>query len=433
MRRTLLATGFGLFTLALALCAGLYLEHDAFVVQFKAEEPAADRLAPDAANARGRSGTSMVELFVEEGVPARIVASWGLRPDMQCDRERLRADLPLVPKTLDQLRVVWRAKSDGVERVVGRQRLAGAPADSPAGWARVLPPFVRGAGSEVVLGAAVEPEPGAGGIISGECWSFAVAGQQTLPLRTHDVAALALVPLAFVLLLLGMWRPPATQPGEGEAPPSWRWADALVPVGLFVAFQLFGVLVPWGASDMASRLLEQVPFTVALGLGAALVAARRRSRSPLAAVGGRPAGHPAWIAAGLGFGVLLALPAFRLTGALLPVDAAAAALWVPGSVLALAAAASAAALSEEVFWRGLLFEVTASRLGRWWAVAATAVPFTAVHWVSREQHPWALGAIAVLAAALGLLRARTGSLVPCVALHAGYNLALVLLGYLAAG
>ncbi|MBN1770765.1 MAG: CPBP family intramembrane metalloprotease, partial [Deltaproteobacteria bacterium] len=83
-------------------------------------------------------------------------------------------------------------------------------------------------------------------------------------------------------------------------------------------------------------------------------------------------------------------------------------------------------------WRGLVFEVAAARLGAWWAVVVTAVPFTAVHWFSREEHPWALGVVAVLAAALGLLRARTGSLVPGIALHASYNLALVTLGYLAA-
>lgn len=435
MRRTLLATGFVLFAAALALCAALYAEHRSAVVEFFADGPASERLARPVADgevAPGRPPAPLVELRVAAGETVRVAATWGLRPDLDCDRNRLRAEQRLVPGVLDGLRVVWRAESNGVRQVAVEQPLAGAPVDGPAGWSRVPEPFHWTAGPAATLGADLEAVAGARGLASPACWTVSVVGQRSMPLRGRDVAALLAVPAALALLLLGMWRRPATATAEVVPPPRWRWLDAALPVGLTAGFLVGGSFVPWWSADAGSRLLEQVPCSAALGLGVALAVARLRSRSPLASLGGRPAGRPNWIAAGLAAGVLLALPAAWLLGARLPTDPASAVLWVPGSVLAFAAAASAAALSEEVFWRGLVFEVVASRLGACWAVVATAVPFTAAHWVSREEHPWALGVVAVLAAALGLLRARTGSLVPGVALHAGYNLALVLLGYVAA-
>ncbi|MBN1770203.1 MAG: hypothetical protein JXB32_02985, partial [Deltaproteobacteria bacterium] len=360
MRRTLLITGFALFSAALALCAALYAEHHAAVTDFSAERPAAGRRdAPP----------PLLELPVEDGVAVRVAASWSLRPDLACDRERLRADLPHVPETLDGLRVVWRERSGGVDRVLGEQRMADAPADGPAGWSRAPAPFLRTAGPAATLRADLEADPDAVGLDRPECWSFGVAGRRTMALRGRDLAVLLAVPLALALLLAGMWRRSAAATEGAEAPPRWRWGDALVPVGLTVAFLALGSLVPWCSADVGWRLLQQAPFTAALGLGVALVAARRRSRSPLAALGGRPSGRPAWIAAGLGTGVLLALPAAWLVGTVFPSsDATTTVLWVPGSVLALAAASSAAALSEELLWRGLVFEVAAARLGAWWAV-----------------------------------------------------------------
>jgi membrane protease YdiL (CAAX protease family) len=433
MRRTLLGTGFALLAAAFACGFWLYAEHRSGVLIFEGREPAALRLArarpgSEGEEARHRLPVSMFELPSDAEARVRVAASWGLRPDLSCNRERLRAELALVPETLDGLQVVWRAGAAGAERVVGEQRLAGAPVDGPGGWSRLPGPFEWRAGRAERLGATVEPTPQLGGIRSLECWFIVVAGQRTRSLGWLDAAVLAAVVIALALLLAGMWRGPVMPVGPVEPPPAWQWADVLVPLGLLASFLSFGLLVPWGAADSGRRLLEQVPFSVALGLGAALVAARRRSRAPLAVLGGRPSGHPAWIAGGVGIGVLLAAAAHRLVGSMLPNDPAVEALWVPGTVLAFGIASGIAALSEEVFWRGLAFEVAAARLGARWAVAVTALPFTATHLVDRQDHPWALGIIAVLATALGLLRARTGSLVPCLALHAAYNLTLVLLG-----
>lgn len=99
------------------------------------------------------------------------------------------------------------------------------------------------------------------------------------------------------------------------------------------------------------------------------------------------------------------------------------AAWAALAVLGLAWLPAAA---EEVLFRGVLFTAATARCGTGGAVAVTAVLFALIH-CDPVQTPYAL----LLGVYLGLLRARTGSLWPCLAGHAANNLVASLLMWLA--
>ena len=78
-----------------------------------------------------------------------------------------------------------------------------------------------------------------------------------------------------------------------------------------------------------------------------------------------------------------------------------------------------APLAEEVFFRGLLFPVLRARVGVAWGVIATgALSRSCTRWGRRVE---ALIVLFVLGAGLCLLYLRTGSLLPCIGLHALNN------------
>ena len=79
------------------------------------------------------------------------------------------------------------------------------------------------------------------------------------------------------------------------------------------------------------------------------------------------------------------------------------------------------AVVEETLFRGALVP----RLG----VVVTAVLFAALH--TQYAITFATLEVFVLGIGLGLLRVRSGSTLPCMVTHAGYNIAVGLLGYLA--
>jgi membrane protease YdiL (CAAX protease family) len=97
-------------------------------------------------------------------------------------------------------------------------------------------------------------------------------------------------------------------------------------------------------------------------------------------------------------------------------------LW---AVLALAVAPP----TEELLFRGVLYGGLARSWGARAAAVATTVLFVALHAteIGRFWPGWAvisaLGALALRA------RLKTGSLVPAIALHAAYNMGLVLVAY----
>jgi uncharacterized protein len=78
-----------------------------------------------------------------------------------------------------------------------------------------------------------------------------------------------------------------------------------------------------------------------------------------------------------------------------------------------------APLAEEVFFRGLLFPVLRSRWGTAAGVVVTGALFSLVH--ASGSPPEALIVLFVLGAGLCLLYLRTGSLLPCIGLHALNN------------
>ena len=79
------------------------------------------------------------------------------------------------------------------------------------------------------------------------------------------------------------------------------------------------------------------------------------------------------------------------------------------------------AVVEETLFRGALVP----RLG----VVVTAVLFAALH--TQYAITFATLEVFVLGIGLGLLRVRSGSTLPCMVTHAGYNIAVGLLGFLA--
>jgi membrane protease YdiL (CAAX protease family) len=78
-----------------------------------------------------------------------------------------------------------------------------------------------------------------------------------------------------------------------------------------------------------------------------------------------------------------------------------------------------APIAEEVFFRGLLFPVLGSRLGMTGGVVATGGLFALVHAVGSPAQ--ALIVLFVLGSGLCVLYVRTGSLLPCIGLHALNN------------
>jgi uncharacterized protein len=78
-----------------------------------------------------------------------------------------------------------------------------------------------------------------------------------------------------------------------------------------------------------------------------------------------------------------------------------------------------APIAEEVFFRGFLFPVLRARAGVAWGVVITGALFSLVHALGSPVE--ALIVLFVLGAGLCLLYLRTGSLLPCIGLHAFNN------------
>ncbi|MEA2443534.1 MAG: protease family protein, partial [Thermoleophilales bacterium] len=78
-----------------------------------------------------------------------------------------------------------------------------------------------------------------------------------------------------------------------------------------------------------------------------------------------------------------------------------------------------APLCEEIFFRGFLYRILRGRLGLWPALVIDGALFGAVHLTSGG--PLAVALIAPLGFLLCLVYERSGSLFPCIALHALNN------------
>ncbi|MFC4565515.1 CPBP family intramembrane glutamic endopeptidase [Nocardiopsis mangrovi] len=94
------------------------------------------------------------------------------------------------------------------------------------------------------------------------------------------------------------------------------------------------------------------------------------------------------------------------------------------SALALVGFMAAAAVTEEVMWRGVLFRIIQERTGTWVALVLTGLAFGLVHMLNPNAGLW--GAIAIAIEAGGMLTAAyvaTRSLWPPIGLHFGWNIA----------
>lgn len=83
-----------------------------------------------------------------------------------------------------------------------------------------------------------------------------------------------------------------------------------------------------------------------------------------------------------------------------------------------------APIAEELLFRGWIYTALRRRFGVWLSFVATALFFVAIHWNPNNRR---ILQVLPLALALGLLRERAGSIKPTIALHAVYNLIIVLM------
>jgi uncharacterized protein len=235
---------------------------------------------------------------------------------------------------------------------------------------------------------------------------------------------------------------PPEQPSRADDEPPWPpWtAPAAVGVGFVLGFvgtifvALFGAL---GGSSLkhpspAVSLTGDLVFDLAF-VAAALYFSRLRSNPRPADFGFRPVRLRVAVAgvllAGVGYYVVTSVYAtlFKLRGS----DKLPSELGVSKSTAALVAATVfvcvIAPIAEEFFFRGFIFGglrrlriVVAGRyLGPWVAAVLTGILFGLAH--TGSANPQFLVPLGLLGFALCLLRWRTRSLYPCMALHSINN------------
>lgn len=82
-----------------------------------------------------------------------------------------------------------------------------------------------------------------------------------------------------------------------------------------------------------------------------------------------------------------------------------------------------AAISEELLFRGYLFDACRAGLGAWGAVGVTSALFALAHVLNPDPTVISVAAVALAGAFLGVVRLTTGSLVAAAAAHFGINYA----------
>jgi membrane protease YdiL (CAAX protease family) len=98
--------------------------------------------------------------------------------------------------------------------------------------------------------------------------------------------------------------------------------------------------------------------------------------------------------------------------------------------LTVAFAVTLGPLMEEIFFRGFLYPVLARRMGAFWGVVLTALPFGAMHYL--QYRSWAAVLIIIMVGAvLTTIRAVTKSVASSFLAHVGYNGTLMVLAAVA--
>jgi CAAX protease family protein len=242
----------------------------------------------------------------------------------------------------------------------------------------------------------------------------------------------------------GSWLPPAAEPdGSPPAPPPGppgaderQWAPWTAPVALVVAFAfaIAGAIVVGLVGAAFGASLEDPPPAVNIiatfiqdgaFIGAALLFASRAGAvlpAQFGLTGVRIGKALKWMAiAYAGYWALAVLWAQLID--LPDEDKLPESLGVDESTLALVAVCVLvtviAPIAEEVFFRGYFFGALRNWRGPWPAALLTGLVFGAIHIGSADVE--FLVPLAILGVMLCILRWRSGSLLPCIALHALNN------------
>jgi uncharacterized protein len=203
------------------------------------------------------------------------------------------------------------------------------------------------------------------------------------------------------------------------------WAIAAT-ILLVVLTQLVGLLRPGARVDLVTLTLSEVVVYLLVLL--AILRIHVPGRAIRDALGVRRS-HPGLSVLGLGLGLSLLLPVealrqlverqFPTPPQVLAERALLFSAPTPGEKLALVlAVACVGPLVEELFFRGALFGALRRRHGAIGAAVASAVAFTLSH---LDWRAWPV--LIVVAAVLVHLRAVSGSILPSIALHVGFNAA----------
>jgi uncharacterized protein len=238
----------------------------------------------------------------------------------------------------------------------------------------------------------------------------------------------------------GSWLPQATDPFGRRLPSvedgARRWAPWTAPLALLVAFLfaivgaivvgIFGAIFgaefqdPPPAVNIVATVLQDGAF-----IGAALLFAARAGRvlptqfglvraRIRPAVGWMFAAYVVYIGLGALWAALVDADAQDTLPESLGVDESTAAL-----VAVCVLVTVIAPIAEEIFFRGYFFGALRNWRGPWPAALVTGLVFGGIHAGSADVV--FLVPLAILGVMLCVVRERTGSLLPCIALHAINN------------
>lgn len=235
----------------------------------------------------------------------------------------------------------------------------------------------------------------------------------------------------------GSWPPPVAEPsgrGDGGGPDRWAPWTAVLALAAAFALAISGAIVvgvvaaAFGASfdrpppavNIVATFVQDLAF-----VAAALLFARSAGRAAAARLGfARTRLWPAlgWMAlAYAGYGLLSAT--WGQIVHTTRTDNLPTSLGVDRSTAALVAVCvlvtTVAPLAEETLFRGYVFGALRNWRGPWPAAILTGIVFGAIHYGSADKV--FLVPLAIFGVALCLVRERTGSLLPCIALHAINN------------
>jgi uncharacterized protein len=250
------------------------------------------------------------------------------------------------------------------------------PSSGPPGWLPPRPPLPV----EVAPAAPAPPPDDSGWERAVPLWSpFAVA-----------FAAFVLASIAFAVIAAAA----GLSAEEAEESPGTVLGATFVQDGLLIggAVLVVGLAVKGGAA--AALGLRRTRFWPAVGWAAVVLGAFRLASAILVAIFGDP-------------------PEQEIAEEIKSEDAALALVGYVGLTCLIAP------IAEEVFFRGLLFPVLRARVGVAWGVLITGALFSVVHALGSPAE--ALIVLFVLGSGLCLLYLRTGSLLPCIGLHALNN------------